>query len=44
MPIHQASFLGSVKERRTSVLINVGTGAQVAAFTDAFCFDPLPAG
>jgi sugar (pentulose or hexulose) kinase len=37
---HQASFLGSVKDRRTAALINVGTGAQVAAFTDVFCFDP----
>jgi len=37
---HQASFLGSVAGRRNSVLINVGTGAQVAAFTDHFLFDP----
>jgi sugar (pentulose or hexulose) kinase len=37
---HQASFLGSVRDRRTSVLINVGTGAQVSAFTDSFSFDP----
>jgi sugar (pentulose or hexulose) kinase len=37
---HQASFLGSVADHHNSVLINVGTGAQVAAFTDTFCFDP----
>ena len=30
---HQASFLGSVTDRDTSVLVNVGTGAQVAVFT-----------
>jgi sugar (pentulose or hexulose) kinase len=31
---HQASFLGSVADRRNSVLVNVGTGAQVAMFTE----------
>ncbi len=30
---HQACFLGSVADRFTSALINVGTGAQVAVFT-----------
>ena len=30
---HQASFLGSVADRHESVLLNVGTGAQVAVFT-----------
>jgi sugar (pentulose or hexulose) kinase len=35
---HQASFLGSVADRRNSVLVNVGTGAQVAAFTDGLQF------
>jgi sugar (pentulose or hexulose) kinase len=37
---HQASFLGSVADRRNSVLVNVGTGAQVAVYTDDFVFDP----
>ena len=37
---HQASFLGSVANRRESVLVNVGTGAQVAVFTDGFEFSP----
>lgn len=31
---HQASFLGSVANRHESVLLNVGTGAQVAVFTE----------
>ena len=35
---HQASFLGSVADRRNSVLVNVGTGAQVAMFTDGIEF------
>ena len=30
---HQACFLGSVADRFESVLLNVGTGAQVAVFT-----------
>jgi sugar (pentulose or hexulose) kinase len=38
---NQASFLGSVADRRETVLVNVGTGGQVAAFTDRFLFDPL---
>ena len=47
---HQASFLGSVADRRTSVLVNVGTGAQVAIYTDGFDFEspielrPCPCG
>jgi sugar (pentulose or hexulose) kinase len=31
---HQASFLGSVANRHESILLNVGTGAQVAVFTE----------
>ena len=47
---HQASFLGSVADRRNSVLVNVGTGAQVAVYTDDFNFEapielrPFPCG
>ena len=47
---HQASFLGSVADRRNSVLVNVGTGAQVAVFTDGYEFEspielrPCPCG
>ena len=37
---HQASFLGSVADRRSSVLLNVGTGAQVAVFTEGTNFSP----
>lgn len=37
---HQASFIGSVTDRATSVLVNVGTGAQVAVYTDGFAFEP----
>lgn len=37
---HQASFLGSVQDRSSSLLINVGTGAQVARYTDGFDFAP----
>ena len=37
---HQASFLGSVTDRDTSVLVNVGTGAQVAVFTSQLDFVP----
>lgn len=36
---HQASFVGSVLDRKDSILVNVGTGAQVAVFTDGFKFD-----
>lgn len=37
---NQASFLGSVADRRSTALVNVGTGAQTAAFSDRFCIDP----
>lgn len=37
---HQASFLGSVADRRSSVLLNIGTGAQVAVFTEGTDFAP----
>lgn len=37
---HQASFLGSVNDRQETVLINVGTGAQVAVFTESLRFEP----
>ena len=36
---HQASFLGSVGNRHDSILLNVGTGAQVAVYTTGFDFD-----
>ena len=35
---HQASFLGSVADRHSSVLLNIGTGAQVAVFTEGTDF------
>lgn len=31
---HQASFLGSISDVRKSVLLNVGTGAQVAVYSE----------
>jgi sugar (pentulose or hexulose) kinase len=37
---NQASFLGSVGSRSDSVLVNVGTGGQVAAFVEDFVYDP----
>ena len=37
---HQASFVGSVTDRDDSILVNVGTGAQVAVYTDGFDFAP----
>ena len=37
---HQASYLGSVADRTTDVLVNVGTGAQVAVFTPGVVFQP----
>lgn len=37
---HQASFLGSVTDSENSVLVNVGTGAQVAVFTSDLDFEP----
>jgi sugar (pentulose or hexulose) kinase len=33
---HQASVVGSVADRQRSVLVNVGTGGQVAAYSDRF--------
>jgi sugar (pentulose or hexulose) kinase len=37
---NQASFLGAVASRDDSMLVNVGTGGQVAAYTDRFTYDP----
>src|SRR5262249_10305933 len=37
---NQASFLGSVAQREDTMLVNVGTGGQVTAFTDTFRYDP----
>jgi sugar (pentulose or hexulose) kinase len=37
---HQASFVGSVTDRTNSILVNVGTGAQVAVYTDGLDFAP----
>jgi sugar (pentulose or hexulose) kinase len=37
---HQASYLGSVSHRESDVLVNVGTGAQVAVFTQECAFEP----
>jgi sugar (pentulose or hexulose) kinase len=37
---HQASFLGSLRNIREDVLVNVGTGAQVAFYTDGDRFAP----
>ncbi|WP_373650301.1 MULTISPECIES: sedoheptulokinase [unclassified Schlesneria] len=37
---HQASFLGSVADPTKTVLVNVGTGAQVAMFTEGLDFVP----
>lgn len=37
---NQASFLGSVARRQQSLLVNVGTGGQVAAFHADFEYDP----
>jgi sugar (pentulose or hexulose) kinase len=37
---HQASFVGSVHDRLGTVLVNVGTGGQVAAFTEGFAYAP----
>ncbi len=38
---NQASFLGSVADRDSSVLVNVGTGAQISVYVDEYRFDPL---
>lgn len=37
---NQSAFVGSVTSRERSVLVNVGTGAQVAAYTDRFVYVP----
>jgi sugar (pentulose or hexulose) kinase len=37
---NQASFLGSVADRQDSVLVNIGTGAQVAAYTGHYVYAP----
>ncbi|MBI1914634.1 MAG: hypothetical protein HYS12_07835 [Planctomycetes bacterium] len=37
---NQASFLGSVADRDNTLLVNVGTGGQVAAFSETFAVDP----
>ncbi len=38
---NQASFVGSVGDPAGAVLVNVGTGGQVAAFREQFHFDPV---
>ncbi len=38
---NQASFVGSVAERDATVLVNVGTGGQVTAYTDQLYCDAL---
>ncbi len=38
---NQASFLGSVGDPAGAVLVNVGTGGQVATLADRFTYDPL---
>ncbi|HLN32823.1 MAG TPA: FGGY family carbohydrate kinase [Gemmataceae bacterium] len=38
---NQASFLGSVASREDAVLVNVGTGGQVAGYAPNFIYDPL---
>ena len=35
---NQASFLGSVVNKEQSVLVNIGTGSQVATYTDHFVY------
>jgi sugar (pentulose or hexulose) kinase len=37
---NQASFFGSVAHPEESVLVNVGTGGQVAASLERYCYDP----
>ncbi|MBX3001980.1 MAG: hypothetical protein KF893_25875, partial [Caldilineaceae bacterium] len=37
---NQASFIGSVQDPASSLLINVGTGGQISARTDTFHFIP----
>jgi sugar (pentulose or hexulose) kinase len=38
---NQASYLGSVADRETTILVNIGTGSQVTAYSPAFAYDPL---
>ena len=38
---NQAAFLGSVADRTESILVNVGTGGQVAMYSDAVLTAPL---
>lgn len=38
---NQASFLGSVGDPTNAVLVNVGTGGQVAVFSEQFTNDPM---
>jgi sugar (pentulose or hexulose) kinase len=38
---NQASYLGSVADRVTTVLVNVGTGSQVTVYSPVFVYDPL---
>jgi sugar (pentulose or hexulose) kinase len=37
---NQASFLGSVASPVETVLVNVGTGAQVSRYTHRYCYSP----
>ncbi|MFM8286957.1 MAG: sedoheptulokinase [Planctomycetaceae bacterium] len=37
---HQASFVGTIADPTQEVLVNVGTGAQVAVYTDGLHFAP----
>ncbi|MEW5817065.1 MAG: FGGY family carbohydrate kinase [Spirochaetota bacterium] len=37
---NQASFIGSVRDKETSVLLNIGTGSQVSVFSEEFVFTP----
>ena len=37
---NQASFLGSVKNRDESILVNVGTGSQISIYTDHYIHCP----
>ena len=37
---NQASFIGSVKDAARSLLVNIGTGAQVSALVDTFAREP----
>ncbi len=37
---HQASYLGSIADRERTLLVNVGTGAQVARYADGLVIAP----